>query len=263
MDITSILGVIVGAVLIVFGIGLDKLGNFWDAQSLLIVFGGSLAAVIASYPLSKLKSLIRHMGMLMNGKKYDPAVTIDQLVDMAQIARKNGLLALEEKANALEDPFFKQAVMLVVDAMEAEKVREMLEGAVDSMAGRHEECAGIWDKAASYAPAFGMIGTLVGLINMLKGMDVTSGGSSSIGQDMSVALITTFYGCVLANLLYMPIAKKLRIRNEEEILYKQIIIEGVLGIQTGDNPKNLKERLVSFLDTKQQQQLLESDSSGQ
>ena len=107
-----------------------------------------------------------------------------------------------------------------------------------------------------------MIGTLIGLINMLKNMDVTSGGSSSIGQDMSVALITTFYGCVLANLIYLPIGKKLRIRNEEEILYKQIIIEGVLGIQTGDNPKNLKERLVSFLDTKQQLQILESDSSG-
>lgn len=106
-----------------------------------------------------------------------------------------------------------------------------------------------------------MIGTLIGLINMLKGMDVTSGGSSTIGQDMSVALITTFYGCILANLIYQPIGKKLAVRNDEEILYKQIIIEGVLGIQTGDNPKNLKERLVSFLDTKKQLELLQSDSS--
>ncbi|MCI9198362.1 MAG: motility protein A [Lachnospiraceae bacterium] len=262
MDITSILGLVIGFALIVYGIGFGALGNFVDVQSLAIVFGGSLAAVIASYPLGKLKSVIRHTGMLLSGKKYDPAVTIDQLVDMAQIARKNGLLALEEKANALDDPFFKQAVMLVVDAMEADKVREMLEGSVDNMAARHEDCAGIWDKAGGYAPAFGMIGTLIGLINMLKNMDVTSGGSSSIGQDMSVALITTFYGCVLANLIYLPIGKKLRIRNEEEILYKQIIIEGVLGIQTGDNPKNLKERLVSFLDTKQQLQILESDGSG-
>ncbi len=95
---------------------------------------------------------------------------------------------------------------------------------------------------------------------MLKGMDVTSGGSSSIGQDMSVALITTFYGCILANLIYLPIGKKLRVRNEEEILYKQIIIEGVLGIQTGDNPKNLKERLVSFLDTKKQLELLQAET---
>jgi len=261
MDITSILGLVLGAFLIVFGIGFGSLGNFWDPQSILIVFGGSLAAVIASYPLSSLKSLIRHTGMLISGKKYDPAVVIDQLVDMAQIARKNGLLALEEKANALEDPFFKQAVMLVVVAMEAEKVREMLEGSVENMAARHEECAGIWMKAAAYAPAFGMIGTLIGLINMLKGMDVTSGGSSTIGQDMSVALITTFYGCILANLIYQPIGKKLAVRNDEEILYKQIIIEGVLGIQTGDNPKNLKERLVSFLDTKKQLELLQSDSS--
>ena len=260
MDITSILGLVLGAVLIVFGIGVGSLGNFWDPKSILIVFGGSLAAVIASYPLSSLKSLARHTGMLLSGKKYDPAVVIDQLVDMAQIARKNGLLALEEKANALEDPFFKQAVMLVVDAMEAEKVREMLEGSVENMAARHEECAGIWMKAGAYAPAFGMIGTLIGLVNMLKNMNMDAGGSSTIGQDMSVALITTFYGCILANLIYQPIGKKLSVRNEEEILYKQIIIEGVLGIQTGDNPKNLKERLVSFLDTKKQLELLQSDS---
>ena len=114
MDITSILGLVIGFALIVYGIGFGALGNFVDVQSLAIVFGGSLAAVIASYPLGKLKSVIRHTGMLLSGKKYDPAVTIDQLVDMAQIARKNGLLALEEKANALDDPFFKQAVMLVV-----------------------------------------------------------------------------------------------------------------------------------------------------
>lgn len=263
MDITSILGVLIGAALIVQGIGFDKLGNFWNPASILIVVGGSLAAVIASYPLNKLKSMGKHMGMLMSGKKFEAASTIDQLIDMAQIARKNGLLALEEKANALQDPFFKQAVMLVVDAVEAEKVREMLEGSVDNMAARHEDCAGIWDKASAFAPAFGMIGTLVGLINMLKGLNLDAGGASDIGENMSVAMITTFYGCILANLLFSPIAKKLRIRNEEEILYKQLIIEGVLGIQTGDNPKSLKERLVTFLDTKQQLKLLESESGGE
>ena len=133
MDITTILGIVLGAVLIVQGITVGKLGNFWDPGSILIVVGGTLAAVIASYPLSKLKAMGKHMGMLVSGKKYEPASTIDQLIDMAQIARKNGLLALEEKANALQDPFFKQAVMLVVDAVEAEKVREMLEGSVDNI----------------------------------------------------------------------------------------------------------------------------------
>lgn len=257
MDITSILGLVLGAFLILNGIGFDKLGNFFDPPSILIVVGGCLAAVIGSYPLGTLKSVLKHMGMLINGKKYDPTAVIDQVVDMAQLARKNGLLALEEKANALDDPFFKQALMLVVDATDAEKVREILESAVDNMASRHEECVGIWEKAAAYAPAFGMIGTLVGLVNMLKGLDLSSGGSSSIGENMSVALITTFYGCILANLIFMPIAKKLRIRNEEEILYKGIIIEGVMGIQSGENPKNLRERLLSFLDTKRQMQLLE------
>ena len=243
MDITSILGLVLGAFLIVFGIGFGSLGNFWDPQSILIVFGGSLAAVIASYPLSSLKSLIRHTGMLISGKKYDPAVVIDQLVDMAQIARKNGLLALEEKANALEDPFFKQAVMLVVDAMEAEKVREMLEGSVENMAARHEECAGIWMKAAAYAPAFGMIGTLIGLINMLKDLS----DFASIGPNMSTALITTFYGSVLANWICAPVSSKLKSKNAEEMMVKEIEIEGLLSIQAGENPRVIEEKLKSFL----------------
>lgn len=262
MDITSILGLVLGAFLIIWGIGFDKVGNFWDPDSLSIVVGGTIAAVIGSYPFGKLKNLIRHTKVLISGKKYQPAVAIESLVEMAQIARKNGLLALEERANELEDPFFKQSVLLIVDAMEAEKIRNMLETSLENLSERHEASAGIYDKASSFAPAFGMIGTLVGLINMLKNLDVSAGANSSIGENMSVALVTTFYGCVLANLIFMPIANKLRLRNEEELLYKQIIIEGVLGIQTGDNPKNLKERLVSFLDQKQQDKLLEAEGEG-
>ena len=112
---------------------------------------------------------------------------------------------------------------------------------------RHEESLGIYEKAANYAPAFGMIGTLVGLVNMLNGMDIDAGASSDIGPAMATALITTFYGCVLAHLFLSPIAKKLRVRNEEELLYKQIMIEGLLAIQSGDNPKFLKEKLLTYL----------------
>lgn len=259
MDISSILGIIVGAVVIVWGIGFGSLGNFWDPNSLAIVLGGTIAAVIASYPLKTLKQMFKHTKILISGNKFRPEEAIDKLVEMAQLARKNGLLALEEQANELEDPFFKQGILLVVDAMDEEKVRAMLEQEIDNMAERHDASAEIYDKAAAFAPAFGMIGTLVGLINMLKGMDLSSGSSSSIGEDMSVALITTFYGCVIANLIFMPIAKKLRIRNDEELLYKQIILEGVIGIQEGDNPKNLKEKLVSHLSEQHKAQILNED----
>ena len=178
------------------------------------------------------------------------------------MARKDGLLVLEEKANELEDPFFKKGILLVVDAMEAEKVREILENEVSSMIERHDGEVAIYDKASSYAPAFGMIGTLVGLVNMLKSMDLSSGSSDNLGVSMATALVTTFYGCILANLLFGPISKKLRIRNDEEVIYKQVIIEGVVGIQAGDNPKVLKEKLVSLLHQTNQQKILNGEEGG-
>ncbi|GFI35982.1 motility protein A [Lachnospiraceae bacterium 50-23] len=260
MDLTSIIGVVLGLVLIVFvGITPSLLGNFWDGASMAIVIGGTLSAVIASYPLSKLKDVPKHMKILLQGKRYNVGALIDTLVEMAQLARKNGLLALEEKANEIEDMFFRQGIMLIVDATEPEEVRDMLENELDIMAQRHEESLGIYEKASAFAPAFGMIGTLVGLVNMLKGMDIESGGAGNIGQDMSVALITTFYGCMFANLLFSPIAKKLRVRNEEEFLYKQIMIEGILAIQSGDNPKFLKEKLVTYLGQKERAKILDAE----
>lgn len=261
MDLTSIIGLVLGIILVMNGIGMKDLGNFIDMPSIIIVIGGTFASVIASYPFRMLKNIPKHAKILTEGKKYNPVKTIDSLVELAQHARKNGLLALEEKAGELKDPFFKQSVILIVDAMDTEKVRGLLETQLDNMSQRHEEDAGIYEKAAAVAPAYGMIGTLVGLINMLKGLNLDAGGSSEIGVNMSVAMITTFYGCILANLVFAPIAKKLRIRNDEELLYKQLIIEGVLSIQSGDNPKFLKEKLVSYLDQKQQKLILEGKSA--
>lgn len=248
MDFTTIGGIVTGLILIlIVGIQPKNIGNFVDIPSLAIVLGGTLCAVAASYPLSVLKEIGKHLMLVVKGGKYDIGALLDTLVDMAYLARKNGLLALEEKANELDDAFFKQGIMMIVDATEPEEVRTLMENELDTMSQRHEEAFGLYEKASAYAPAFGMIGTLVGLINMLKGMDLDSGGASNIGSDMSVALVTTFYGCMLANVFFLPIAKKLRGRNEEELLYKQIVIEGVLAIQSGDNPKFLKERLLTYL----------------
>ena len=233
MDLTSIIGVVIGVVLIVFvGIGPKDLGNFWDPASVAIVLGGTLASVVASYPFSVLKATAKHIKILFQGKRYNVQALID---------------TLEEKANEQDDAFFRQGIMMIVDATEPEEVRSIMENELDIMDQRHEESLGIYEKAANYAPAFGMIGTLVGLVNMLNGMDIDAGASSDIGPAMATALITTFYGCVLAHLFLSPIAKKLRVRNEEELLYKQIMIEGLLAIQSGDNPKFLKEKLLTYL----------------
>ncbi len=262
MDLTSIIGLVVGMVLIVFvGIGPKDLNAFWDPQSVAIVLGGTLAAVIASYPFGMLKETVKHTKILFQGKRYNVQALIETLEEMAQIARKNGLLALEEKANEVDEPFFKQGIMLIVDATEPEEVRSMMENELDIMSQRHEESLGIYEKAAGYAPAFGMIGTLVGLVIMLNNMDPEQ-GSSDIGPAMATALITTFYGCVLAHLLFSPIAKKLRIRNDEELLYKQIMIEGILAIQAGDNPKFLKEKLLTYMSQKERSKMQEGGEGG-
>ena len=238
---------------------LNNLWNFFDAASIFIVIGCTLAIVVACFPASTLTSIPKHFGVMLNAGKFNPMAYIDQLVELAQTARKNGLLALEGKANEQEDPFFKQAIMLIVDANDPDKVRAILENDIECMSARHEDGAALYDKASSVAPAFGMVGTLVGLINMLAKMDVSSGGSS-LGQDMGTALITTLYGCILAHMIFGPIANNLRIRDSEEVLCKQIIVEGIMSIQSGENPKALREKLLTYIP---QGQRTESSSSGE
>lgn len=256
MDISTILGMGLASLLMVFGMVFDvtsmgfdfgKIGNFIDVPSVLIVLGGVTAVLIASYPLSFFKQVPKHIKIILNGSKYDTNALIDQLVELAQTARKNGLLSLEEKAGEIEEPFFKNSVMMIVDVPDSEKIKEILDEELNYMDDRHSESISFYDMGAAMGPAFGMIGTLIGLVNMLKGMDMDAGGSSSIGQDMSVALITTLYGSALANILFVPLAKKLKTRNAAELLYKSIIIEGVLSIQSGDNPKFLREKLQTFI----------------
>lgn len=267
MDISTILGILLSFAVMVFGIVMEfaggvsvkpgNLGNFIDLSSIIIVVLGTITCVIASFPFSQLKNVFRHIAICTRGNAYNPAPAIDQMEELAQLARKNGLLALEEKAEGIADPFFKQAIMMVVDGTDPEKTRQMLEAQVDEMYARHEAGISIWNQGAAFAPGFGMIGTLVGLINMLKSLNMSDANAGdSLGQNMSVALVTTFYGSLMSNAIFLPIAKKLSVRNSEELLYRLIIIEGVLSIQSGDNPKFLREKLLSLLSQKQKDRLL-------
>lgn len=262
MDLSTIIGIVAGFVLIVWGIKLGNIGNFIDPQSVALTLGGTVCAVIASFPFNQLKKMGGHFKILLQGNRYNYGALIDEMVELAQLARQNGLLSLEEKANEIEDPFFKNGLMLVVDATDEDEIRARMENELDAMAERHDAGVAIYEKASGYAPAFGMIGTLVGLVNMLKNMDMDSGGASSLGADMSVALVTTFYGCILANLIFSPIAKKLRIRNDEEMQYRSIMMAGIMGIQAGDNPKLLREKLLSNLDQKTQAKLKDGGEGG-
>ena len=270
MNITYIIGLVAAIVVFLLGIvmGINipafkyaegtppitfdplALWNFFDAASIFITIGCTLFVVAASFPPSMLGCIPKHFGIILNAKKFDPMSYIDQLVELAQTARKNGLLSLEEKANEQSDPFFKQAIMLIVDANDPDKVRASLEKDIECMSARHDAGAGMYDKASAVAPAFGMVGTLVGLINMLAAMDVESGGGD-LGPAMGTALITTLYGCVLAHMIFGPIATQLRQRDEEEVLCKLIIVEGIMSIQSGANPKFLREKLLTFVSQRQ------------
>ncbi|MCI9012131.1 MotA/TolQ/ExbB proton channel family protein [Oscillibacter sp.] len=233
---------------------LSNLWNFFDAASIFITIGCTIFIVVASFPGSMLKAMPKHFKIILNNKMFDPKGYIDQLVELAQIARKNGLLSLEEKANEQTDPFFKQAIMLIVDANDQDKVRGILENDIECMSARHEDAAALYDKASSVAPAFGMVGTLVGLINMLMSMNLSGdGGADSLGTSMGTAMITTLYGCLLAHVIFGPVAQLLRGRDSEEVLCKQIIVEGVMAIQAGENPKSLRERLLTYMSQKQRE----------
>lgn len=247
MDLMTMIGIAAGFLLIINGIGIGSVSNFIDISSFLIVAGGTLAASVASYSPGILCDIPGHMRVLFRGNRYDIVELVDQMVDLAILARKDGLLALEAKAEEIKEPFFKQNLLMAVDAQEPEKIRCVLEKELKDMMNRHDRAAGFYEKAATYAPAFGMIGTLIGLINMLKGMDPDMGGTFSMGRDMSLALITTFYGSVLANLIFHPIAQKLRVRQRQEVFYCSAVIEGVIGIQRGEHPKFLREHLLAAL----------------
>lgn len=257
LNISGIIGLVVALLLIIFiGMALDgnnqlqmvQLASFLNYPSLAITVGGTVGAMIFSFPTSVLKDIPKMLGMVFLPKQYNPRSYIDDMVEYCKIARLKGILQLEESANQCQDPFMKSALMLVVDTNDSEKVKAMLDDAIDFMCERHESNISLWLKASSAAPAFGMIGTLVGLINMLASLDPTdSSSASNLGAGMSVALITTFYGCIMTHVLFNPIANQLKYLHNRELLCMQLIEEGALAIVAGGNPRYVQEKLELML----------------
>lgn len=183
------------------------------------------------------------MKLAFQERVLDPGQVIHTIIDLSNVARKEGLLALEEAASGIEEPFLKKGIMLVVDGTDPDLVRGILETDLVCLEDRHKKVIGFWEKWAEMGPAWGMIGTLIGLINMLYNME----DSSSIGPSMATALVTTFYGSLIANWICTPIANKLKTNNEKEVMMKEVTIEGLLSIQAGENPRVIEEKLKSFL----------------
>lgn len=245
MNITLLIGWVVSLGLVIFGIfNGGELGYFIDVPSLAITVGGTIGVLVASNPISMLARLPKLLKIALFPPKFDTDEYIKNIVEYAKIARSKGLIALEESVNKCSDPFMKKALMLIVDANEPEKVRSMLEDAIDFTNDRHAQGRGFFANGVSMFPAFGMLGTLVGLVNMLKKMAEDPGG---LGDAMATALITTFYGSLFANVFFAPIEASLKNANEDEILCMQLVCEGVLAIAAGSNPGLIKEKLEFML----------------
>ena len=267
MNIFYFIGLLLSIVFILLGmlgfpaIDFGKLMNFVDGPSAMIVIGCTIGVLIASVPFSTLKNLPKHFKIVLNTKLFQPDIYIDKLTELANRARRDGLLSLEGMAAEESDPFLKQAIMLLVDGSDADRVREILVNDIENMSARHDAGAAMYEKGSALAPAFGMVGTLCGLINMCKGLNMDD-GSSNIGNDMGVAMITTLYGCIVAHMIFGPLASHLRAQDEQECLCKMIVVEGITGIQAGENPKFLRERLLTFISQKGRAAAAEAKSGG-
>ena len=244
MDISTIIGLLMGFVFIIGGILVSgQLDSYWDIPSIFIVLGGTFAATLASFPLKKFLNTSKVIKKAFYYKEASPDDVIGEIIVLANVARKEGLLSLEEYAENLDDEFLKKGIMLIVDGTDPDLVRNILETELVFLEERHSDGQRIFETMGTYAPAFGMIGTLIGLINMLRYLD----DPSTIGPNMSVALVTTFYGSMLANIVFLPIAQKLKIRSKDEILVKELMVEGLLSIQAGENPRIIEEKLKTFI----------------
>lgn len=244
MDIATVLGLVFGFGFIIWGImSSGELGAFLHLSSMVIVLGGTISATLLSYPISTLASVGKVFQKAFLHKEVSANGIIEDIINLANIARKEGLLSLEEYGMKLDDDFLKKGILLIVDGTDPELVRNILETELIFLEERHSHGQGILEAMGSYAPAFGMIGTLIGLINMLKTLD----DPKTIGPNMSVALVTTFYGSLLANVLFIPLAQKLKVRSKSEVLVKELMIEGLLSIQAGENPRIIEEKLKTFI----------------
>lgn len=268
IDIMSILGFILAFGLMVFGIvfffdeadkpavDFKRMSAFIDIPSIIITFGGVIATLMFMFPASQFAKIPKHLAIIFSPKVYNPEVYIAKIVECAKKARANGLLALEEDTNEMTDAFMKNSFQMVVDSVDQEKVKEQMDCWLANLDDRHSSDRTFYDKGAEMGPAFGMIGTLIGLINMLKDMS----DIETLGPNMAVALVTTFYGSLIANALFVPISNKLRVRHEEEYLCMSIIAEGVQAIQAGENPKLVQERLVHMLPEYRQKKYIPNES---
>jgi chemotaxis protein MotA len=249
MDLATIIGIVLGVGLILAAILMKSgLGPFIDPASMAVVLGGSAAAVLISFPLGQVTNIFKIFRNALFSKPLDPVQSVTTLVKLAEVARRDGILSLESRLSEGDyDPFLTQGLRMAIDGQDPVVIEAALEQEVETIVERHASGRALFENIGKYAPAFGMIGTLIGLVIMLKNMS----DADSLGPAMAVALLTTFYGSLLANIFALPVADKLALRSDQEVAAKLLIIRGVISIQAGDNPRIVQQKMLAFLDPRQ------------
>jgi chemotaxis protein MotA len=245
MDITTIGGIALGITALIMGILLEggNLGSYVGLSAAVIIFGGTIGATVASFPLHIVANVPRLLIVAFTNSKYDLSETIKLLVAFSERARREGILCLEAEVTNVQDEFLKQSLRLVIDGTDPALVRDIMQTQISSISERHHQFAQIFEAAGGYAPTIGIIGTILGLINVLSNL----ADPSELGKSIALAFIATLYGVGSANLIWLPIAVKLKNKHKLELIAKEIILEGVLSLQSGDNPRIVEQKLKSFL----------------
>jgi len=244
VDIATVIGLVLAFGLVVWSILLGgSLSGFIDMPSVACVVGGTLGVLLIAFPLPRMLGVMGVIKKTVLFQVENPDTVIAKIVKYAERARREGMLALEEDSESETDLFLRKGLRLAVDGTDPQLLEKILETDVEQIESRHADGTKILSTGGTFAPAFGMIGTLIGLVNMLSSLE----DPSQIGAGMATALITTFYGAVLANAFFLPLAGKLETRSKEEMLVKNMIIEGIMAIQSGDSPRIVEEKLKSFL----------------
>ncbi|MCL2622799.1 MAG: motility protein A [Planctomycetaceae bacterium] len=247
MDIATVVGLILAAVMVLGSIVIGKgmIMAFVNVPSFLLVIGGSFASVMISFPMSEIKRVVSVTMKVFINKQKDILTIINQLVSLSESARRDGLLALEGRIEEIDDTFLVLGIRMAVDGMSPEIVDAIMRTEMEAVEYRHDVGKAFYEAFAKYAPAFGMLGTVVGLVIMLANMN-----PETVGPGMAVCLITTFYGAIAANCICLPMVDKLSYYNSRELLSMEIMIRGVIAIQAGENPRVIKQKLMSFIPPK-------------
>ncbi len=260
-DTLTVIGLVFGIGMMFYGMmgsnGFSDLKLFWDAPSVAITLGGSIGSVMIVTPLSEFKKCGKLFMQALKEPKISKSETIAQFSELSKKARREGLLSLEDTIANLDDEFLKKGLQMVVDGIEADSIREILELEIGEMESRHKSGADIFKTWAGFAPGFGMLGTLIGLIQMLANLQ----DSSTIASGMAKALVTTYYGSFIANIFASPIAQNLMAKSSKEVTMREMMVEGILAIQSGVNPRIVEEKLISYLSPAERSEYLANNAN--